>query len=36
MDNLTYLDVSSNKMRNVDRTLLGDLPYYKFLYVIII
>ena len=26
MDNLTYLDVSSNKMRNVDRTSLGDLP----------
>ena len=26
MDNLTYLDVSSNKMRNVDRRSLGDLP----------
>ena len=26
MEYLTYLDVSSNKMRNVDRTSLGDLP----------
>ena len=26
MEYLTYLDVSNNKMRNVDRTSLGDLP----------